>query len=134
MQNDYVVDSERMGDICLCDNISDVIKRFKSVENMTFEGDEGVPWIGKKIKLSEKEWISIEASCIDSTRIWRISTNSRKYVTTNGYRIGDKIAKIKQDHEEISYYESEAGFELKSHLINFGFSMEKNTQMISIKK
>ena len=124
-QNDHVIDVHRMGDIRLCDNISDVAKRFKFVENMSLEGDEGVSWTGKKIKLSDSEWILLEASWIDSSKIWRISTNSKKYTTENGYRIGDNVAKIKQNHDKISYDVSEQGFGIKSHLISFGFSIEE---------
>jgi hypothetical protein len=124
-QNDHVIDVHRMGDIRLCDNISDVAKQFKSIENLSFEGDEGVTWTGKKVKLSDKEWILLESSWIDSSKIWRISTNSTKYTTENGYRIGDNVAKIKQNHDEILYNESEQGFELKSHSIRFGFSIEE---------
>jgi hypothetical protein len=124
-QNDHVIDVHRMGDIRLCDNISEVAKRYKSVEKKSFEGDEGVSWTGKKVKLSDGEWILLEASWIDSTKIWRISTNSKKYITVNGFRIGDNVAKIKQNQDKISYDESEQGFELQSHLISFGFTIEE---------
>jgi hypothetical protein len=124
-ENDYVIDSKRVGDIKLCDNISSVINQYKTYKDTSFSGDEeGVTWKGKKIALSDTKWILIEASWIDSTKIWRISTNADKYKTINGYRVGDKISKIKKNRDEISYYESEAGFELKSKLLNFGFSID----------
>jgi len=86
----------------------------------------------KKIN-SDSEWILLEASWIDSSKIWRISTNSKKYTTENGYRIGDNVAKIKQNHDKISYDVSEQGFGIKSHLISFGFSIEEKYLMIFIK-
>ena len=125
--NDYVIDSNRMGDIQLCDKISDIIKGYTNVKHMRFEGDEGESWPGEKIMLDKKEWILIEASWIDTTRIWRISTNSPKYTTVNGYKIGDKILKLKQNHEDISYYESEKGFSLNSESLSFGFSIDSKS-------
>ena len=123
--NDYLIDSTKMGDIKLCDNISSIIKRYKTCTDTIFSGDEeGVTWKGKKVVLSDNYWILIEASWIDSTKIWRISTNSPNYQTINGYRVGDSISKIKQNHDDISYYESETGFELKSKPISFGFSID----------
>jgi hypothetical protein len=123
--NDYIIDSTRIGDIKLCDNISSVLNRYKTYIDTSFTSDEeGVTWIGKKILLSDNYWILIESSWIDSTKIWRISTNSPKYQTINGYQIGDMVSKIKANHDDISFYESEAGFELKSKMISFGFSID----------
>lgn len=123
-ENDFIIDSSRVGDIKLCDKISDIIKKYPNSIAMEFEGDEGVTWKGQKILLAANEWILIEASWLDSTKIWRISTNSTKYSTVNGYKVGDKISKIKNNKDIISYYESEMGFQLESDKLNFGFELE----------
>jgi hypothetical protein len=123
-QNDYVIDSTRMGDIKLCDKISKVVKKYTIDKHLRFEGDEGVSWPEERISLNNNEWVLIEASWVDTTRIWRISTNSSKYTTVNGYKIGDNIQKLKKNHEDISYYESEMGFSLNSKSLSFGFSIE----------
>jgi hypothetical protein len=122
--NDFIIDSTRVGDIKLCDNISDVIIRYQNTKFMNFEGDEGVTWKGLKIILPDNEWLLLEASWIDSNRIWRISTNSIKYTTVNGYKVGDTVEKLKKSQDKISYYESEMGFELTSKDLKFGFQIE----------
>lgn len=122
--NDLSIDSKRIGDIQLCTKISELIKKYPNAKPMDFEGDEGVTWKGFKITFSNQEWIIIEASWIDIDRIWRITTNSPKYTTINGYKVGDKISKIKKSGDRISYYESEMGFELQSDKLNFGFELE----------
>jgi hypothetical protein len=122
--NDFVIDSTRVGDIKLCDNISEIANKYQDTKPMEFEGDEGVTWKGLKITLPDNEWIIIEASWIDQNRIWRISTNSKKYSTVNGYKVGDQILKLKKDQGKISYYESEVGFEFISDKLSFGFLIE----------
>jgi hypothetical protein len=125
-ENDFLIDSTKVGNIKLCDKISEVIKNYPHTETMNFEGDEGVTWKGQKIILPNNEWIIIEASWVDSNRIWRISTNSTKYTTVNGYKVGDKISKIKKNKDKITYYESVIGFELQSDKLNFGFELQEN--------
>jgi len=125
--NDYIIDNQRVGNIELCDSLSKVCKLYKNIKDSIFVGDEDVTWIGKEILLSENEWIIVEASWIDSTRIWRITTNSPKYRTKNGYGVGDKMSKLKQSQNEISYFdEGLSGFSLKSNSVNFMFSIENN--------
>jgi len=122
--NDLTIDSKRIGDIQLCTKISDIVKKYPNAKPMDFEGDEGATWEGFKITFPNRKWIIIEASWIDSDKIWRITTNSAKYTTINGYKIGDKISKIKKNGDKISYYESEMGFELQSNKLNFGFELK----------
>jgi hypothetical protein len=123
--NDYLIDSTRLGNINLCKEIKELVGQFKSMKDTILEGDEeGVSWIGKKISLTPGEWILVEASWLDSTKICRISTNSKRYKTTNGYKIGDMVSKMKQNNENLSFYESYPGFGLKSKQMNFGFTIE----------
>ncbi len=92
---------------------------------MRFEGDEGETWTGKKLILDNDEWIIVESSWLDSTLISRISTNSRKFKTINGYKVGDKISKIIANKDRISFYEDMQGFELISDKFQFGFMIEE---------
>ena len=95
--NDLSIDSKRIGDFQLCTKISDLIKKYPKAKPMDFEGDEGATWKGFKITFPNQEWIIIEASWIDTDKIWRMTTNSSKYTTINGYKVGDKISKIKKN-------------------------------------
>ena len=122
--DDKTINSNGIGGIKLCDKISSILEKYPKAEVMNFEGDEGATWKGYKIMLPDKKWILVETSWEDSTRISRITTNSSKFTTINGYKVGDTIAKLKGNHENISYSESEMGFEVISKKLSFGFAIE----------
>ncbi len=122
--DDTAINSNGIGGIKLCDKISAILEKYPKAETINFEGDEGAVWKGYKIMLPDKKWILVETSWEDSTRISRLTTNSPKFTTINGYRVGDMISKLKENHENISYSESEMGFEVISKGLNFGFAIE----------
>jgi hypothetical protein len=123
--NDFIIDSTRIGEIRICNKISELSELFKSTSDTTLEGDEEVSWKGKLINLPDDEWILVEASWIDSTSIWRITTNSKKYTTINGYKVGDHINKIKLQQDKIEYSENGVpAFEVKSKNVSFWVTIE----------
>ena len=132
--NDYIIDSTRIGNIKICNNLSDINNFYSQVIDTTLSGDEDVSWLGKKIILSDSEWILVEASWIDSTRIWRISTNSSIFTTVNGFKVGDSIKKMKENNLKIDYDESFIYFTAQSKQIEFGFNIESNYAEIFYKK
>ena len=123
--DDSLIDSSRIGKIQICWNLANLQYIYKNILDTILSGDEDVSWKGKIIRLSSDEWLLAESSWIDSSRIWRISTNSKYFVTINGYRVGDYISKIKIQGDSIDYFEGEVqAFELKSKKINFCFTIE----------
>ena len=124
--NDYIIDSNKIGDIKLCGKISDLKKNYKNLKDTVFEGDEGVTWKGYVVKLNANEIVIVETSWIDSTSIFAITTNSEKYKTLNGYHVGDKISNIIANNEKIEFFEGEFhSFQLISKEIKFWFTIEE---------
>src|SRR6266481_5129672 len=76
-QLDSTISVHGLGGISLCESLTSVLDRFPSARDTLLES-EGQKWPAKEVPLGNYR-IRFEASWIDPTHIWRISTTSPHY-------------------------------------------------------
>jgi len=121
------ISSTAIAGVRVCDPLTSVRKAFPQARD-TLIGDESdsdsTP--GTIVHLSEDQWILFETSSLDPTRIWRIATNSPRYRTGHGYRVGMSVDQILRRGEKLSFGYPEGYLAIDIVSENIGFQVEES--------
>jgi hypothetical protein len=93
------ITAKALGAFHLCDTLGRVGSVFPSARDTTAPEAErsSTLWgpaelplsgIAKVMRVGRDEWVLFETESIDSVHVWRIRTNSSRYQTPHGYRVG----------------------------------------------
>ena len=102
-QQGHLITSRGIGAVRFCEGLRRVNALFPTARDtiMTGEGDDG--WPSKIVSLGNGEWITFESSWVDTTHIWRVTTNSPKYHTPGGARVGMSIDDLLRRHQKLEF-------------------------------
>jgi len=70
---------------------------------------EEAQWPAKVVPLARGKRILFESSWIDTTHVWRISTNSPGYKTARGYHVGMSLGDLRDRGEKL-HFDYEEGY------------------------
>src|SRR5437870_990389 len=83
----------------LCGLLRDANIAFQDVRDTVMTGEDGSGWPSKVVTVRGDEWIIVESSWIDRTHVWRFTTNSSKYQTPHGARVGMSLQDLLDRHQ-----------------------------------
>jgi hypothetical protein len=93
-----------IGGVRVCQPLDSVNVLYPAArDTMLFGVGSGIRWPGKIVKLGEGQWLFVEASFVDRTRVWRISTTSPAFATPSGLRIGSSFADVLAARERMTF-------------------------------
>jgi hypothetical protein len=93
-----------IGGVRICQPLDSLDALYPSArDTMLFGVGSGIRWPGKIVKLGEGQWLFVEASFVDRTRVWRISTTSPAFVTVRGLRVGSPFADVLAARERMTF-------------------------------
>ncbi len=98
-KNDLEISEGGIGIINLGDSLSSIDRKFSDIKNRTITS-EGIEWDAKLISLENGEWILAESTTNDGL-ISRLHTNSKKFKTDSGIKLGDELATILKNKENV---------------------------------
>jgi hypothetical protein len=118
-QADSTISVRGIGGFRLCQPMSTVRPRFPLARDTIIES-EGAKWPAKVVPAGDGQ-ILFEASWIDTTHVWRIGTNSARYPTPHGYRVGMTLGDVRARGEKLrfSYAEGYIVITLLSDQVDF---------------
>ncbi len=92
------ISARGVGPFHLCDTLARVSSVFPSARDTTPAEAErssavssalsSLSGIAKVVRLTREEWVLFETESVDSVHVWRIRTNSPRYHSPGGYRVG----------------------------------------------
>ena len=101
---DSTLTGSSIGGVRICQPLDSVNALYPAVQDtMLFGVGSGIRWPGKVVKLGEGRRLFVEASFVDRTRVWRISTTSPAFVTASGLRVGSSFADVLAARERMSF-------------------------------
>src|SRR5215472_7184683 len=103
---DAIIGPRGIDPVTFCSPLQDLQKLFPKARS-TVRGSEDQEWKAKIVGLGKGQWLLAEGSWLDSTRIWRLTTNSNRYVTINGIRVGDTVQSLVDRHFDIDFNEGD---------------------------
>jgi len=120
-QGDFIISASGVGGVRLCQPLSVVRDRFPTARDTVIQSESLEKWPAKIVHLTKGENVLFESSWIDTTHIWRASTNSLRYRTKRGYRVGTTLGVLHQRHERLrfSYAEGDIVITLVSENVDF---------------
>lgn len=97
-----VITDKVLGPASLC-NIGEVLKTLTPVRVDTSSTDyEKGKWYYVKAVLNDSSYLLMETSDIKAGRIQRLTTNTRKVITTTGYAVGNTIGELLDKNEDVT--------------------------------
>jgi len=101
---DTTLTGTAIGGVRICQPLDSVNALYPAVrDTMLFGVGSGIRWPAKVVKVGEGQWLFVEASFVDRTRVWRISTTSPAFVTAGGLRVGSSFADVLAARERMSF-------------------------------
>ncbi len=119
---DTTITASGLGGVRVCQPLDSVAALYPDAQDTMLFAGGGVRWPGKVAGLGKGTWLFVEASYVDRTRVWRISTNSPAYATANGLRVGSTLRDVLAARERM-VFSFPAGV-LVARLIPAGVSFE----------
>ncbi len=110
-----------IGALRLCEALRRVNGLFPVARDTIIAGEGDSRWPSKVVSLGSSEWMIFESSWIDTTHVWRIATNSPRYQTLHGARVGMSINDLLRhgDALEFSYPEGYVVITLHQDSVSF---------------
>ena len=105
-QGDSIVSATALAGIHLCEPLSGLTGRLPKLRDTTVES-EGTQWPGKLLRLNGGAQILFEASWADKSHIWRITTNSVRFRTSRGARVGMTVGALRDTGVRLRLEEEE---------------------------
>jgi hypothetical protein len=103
-QRNHVITPTSIGGIRVCEPLDSVAMTYPEArDTMIFGGVSQTRWPAKIISIGAGEWLTAEASWVDDTRVWRLSTNSPGQATAFGLRVGSSIADVVAAGERLTF-------------------------------
>jgi hypothetical protein len=100
-QFDSTISAQGIGGISLCQPLTAVRDRLPGTRDTLIES-EGQKWPAKVVPLA-RGGILFEASWIDTTHVWRVTTTSPRYRTPHGYHVGMTLGDLLDRHEQLRF-------------------------------
>ena len=118
----FVLDSNALGQIKVCAPLASVVRIFPQARDTLVDGEGDTRWPAKIANLDRATWVFLESSWADTTHVWRISTNSPRFRTRRGYRVGMRLSELiaKGEHFTAEIAEGQLGLFLVSEGIGLG--------------
>ena len=92
---DLLLSEAGLGPARMCASLDQAAAALGPVRDSAFVGEsDDVRWPGKLVRLPDGHDVVLEASWVDSARLWRISTTSPRALTRSGVRVGTALADI----------------------------------------
>jgi len=93
-----------IGGVRVCQPLDSVNVLYPAAQDtMLFGVGSGIRWPGKIVSFGPGQWLFIEASFVDRTLVWRISTTSPAFVIANGLRVGSSFADVLAAGERMTF-------------------------------
>ncbi len=121
-QASLVLDSNALGSLHACDRLSTINRAFPQARDTVIHGEGDSRWPAKMAHLDHDTWVIFESSWADTTHLWTIRTNSLRFRTRRGYRVGMKVGDLikKGEHFTAELAEGQLGLTLVSENIGVG--------------
>ena len=121
-QAPFVLDSNALGPMKLCARLASVGRVFPQARDTVIRAEGNTRWPAKIVSLDSTTWVFVESSWADTTHVWRISTNSPRFRTRRGYRVGMKLGELisKGEHFTAEIAEGQLGLLIVSERIGLG--------------
>jgi hypothetical protein len=107
-QGDSTITPNGIGGLRLCQALSSVRGLFPAARDTVISSEEA-QWPAKVVPLARGKRILFESSWIDTTHVWRISTNSPGYKTARGYHVGMSLGDLRDRGEKL-HFDYEEGY------------------------
>ena len=129
-QTPVVLDSNALGPIRACAPLSVVNRVFPSARDTVIRGEDNSPWPAKVVSLDSSTWLTVESSWADTLHVWTIRTNSSRFHTRRGYRVGMRLGNLiaKGEHFTAEIAEGQLGLTLVSEGIGVGIDARSAAQ------
>jgi len=101
-QGDSTISVHGIGRVRLCQPLSSVRDLFPLARDTIMEEEE-LKWPAKIVPLHGNQRLVFEASWIDTSHVWRLSTSSPDYRTPHGYRVGMTLGYLRDKHEALRF-------------------------------
>ena len=103
-QPDPVITGTAIGGIHVCQPLDSVTALYReAADTMLFGGASETRWPGKVVELQQKGLLFAEASWVDRTRVWRVTTTSAAFATADGLRVGSTVADVLAARERLAF-------------------------------
>ncbi len=122
-QRDTSITGGSIGGIRVCQPLDSVNALYPDArDTMLFSVQGGMRWPGKVVALPAGGHLFVEASYLDRSSVWRISTTSPAYAAANGLHVGSRVADVLAAGERMTFTFPE-GYIL-AHLTRARFAFE----------
>ncbi len=94
-QADLLITGTAIGGVRVCQPLDSVNALYReAADTMLFGGASETRWPGKVVELRQKGYLFAQASWVDRSRVWRVSTTSQAFATAEGLRVGSTVADV----------------------------------------
>ncbi len=91
---DSLITATSVGRVRVCQPLDSVGAEYPSAQDTMLFGPGGVRWPGKIVPIGPAGRLFIEASYVDRSRVWRITTTSPSFATASGLKVGSTLAAV----------------------------------------
>jgi len=98
----------RIGPTQLCDSLQTVVHHWQAVRDTQIQS-EGITWPARLVDLGEEN-VLFESSWLDHQLIWRVSTDSRRFQSAHGIKIGMLLGDVVTRRIELILRREEGAF------------------------
>ncbi len=103
-QADTAISSGSIGGVRVCQPLDSVNVLYPAArDTMLFSTQGGMRWPGKIVALPAGGHLFVEASYLDRSSVWRISTTSPVFAAANGLRVGSSVADVLRAGERMTF-------------------------------
>ena len=107
----------------LCDPLTRVDSVFPAARD-TVVTSEGEGWPSRIVALSPDAYMLFESSWADTLHVWRISTNSTRFQSRGGLRVGQTIDRLIANGDSLEFEYPEGGLALNVPRDSVGFLVD----------
>ncbi len=100
---DTTITATSIGGVRVCQPLDSVAALYPDAQDTMLFSGGGVRWPGKVVGLGKGTWLFVEASYVDRSRVWRISTTSPAFTTANGLRVGSTTGDVRATRERMVF-------------------------------
>jgi hypothetical protein len=97
------ITARSIGGLQMCERLRRVNELFPAARDTLVMGEGDTGWPSKIVSVDETGWVLFESSWVDTTHVWRATTNSRRYQTPHGVRVGMSIGDLLRQKESMEF-------------------------------
>ncbi|SRR6266446_9510453 len=124
------VSGSALAGVHLCDALAQIVSLFPSARDTIVRGEGDSKWPSKVLQVGADGSILFESSWVDTSHVWRISTNSPRFESRSGLRVGSRVDKLlaRGDSLEAEYAEGRLALYLPRDSV--GFLIDPNSEAV----